>query len=279
MLCSVAGTGDNKGIPRRSDTDAGGGKIRRAVFTERFFCHIRQNEGIYITRNTKGGTCVDDKNLRQPVSASSVGTTTVVSPDWCTLGAQAGPIIVRQVIGELEQQKVLDINIVVPEAKPPIQQIIDVFVKDVEVISVDVITDKVIVRGELEIKAIYVADTPDQAVHAVEMRHVRWTQDFAIPGARKGMDADASVVVEFVDFDVEEHTHAHRYKYGDMKKWHDDECEDDDNHDECEDTCDHHHHHHELRTFDVSVVLKITAKVLADREVQFGAMMPTTPKG
>lgn len=226
---------------------------------------------------------MDDKNLRQTVSASTVGTTTttVVSPNQCTLGAQAGPIIVRQVIGEMEQQKVLDINVVVPPEKPPIEQIIDVFVKDVEINSVDVITDKVIVRGELEIKAIYVADTPDQAVHAVELRHFKWTQDIAIPGARKGMDADASVVVEFVDFDVEEHTHAHRYKYGNMKKWHDDdECDDEETDNECEDKCDQKDHHRELRRFDVSVVLKITAKVLADREVQFGATtLPTTPKG
>ncbi len=223
---------------------------------------------------------MDDKNLRQTVSASTIGTTTVVTPNPCTLGAQAGPIIVRQVIGEAEQQKVLDVNVVVPEDKPPIEQIIDVFVKDVEINSVDVITDKIIVRGEMEIKAIYVADTPEMAVHAVEVRHLRWTQDIAIPGARKGMDADASVVVEFVDFDVEEHTHAHRHKYGDMKKWHDDEC-DDEYDDECDDTCDddHHHHHHNLRRFDVSVVLKITAKVMADREVQIGTTMPAVPKG
>ncbi len=234
---------------------------------------------------------MDDKSLRQTVSASSVGTYAAVNPNACTLGVQAGPIIVRQVIGEAEQQKVLDVNVVVPDEKPPIEQIVDVFVKDVEINSVDVIPDKVIVRGELEIKAIYVADTPEMAVHAVEVRHYRWTQDIAIPGARKGMDADASVVVEYVDFDVEEHTHAHRYKYGDMKKWHDDDCDDhhdchdhddcDDDHGHCDDDCGHHHHHHHhCRRFDVSVVLKITAKVLADREVQFGgATMPTVPKG
>jgi len=226
---------------------------------------------------------VDDKNLRQTVSASTIGTTTtttLTTPSQCTLGAQTGPIIVRQVIGEAEQQKVLDVNVVVPDDKPPIEQIIDVFVKDVDINSVDVITDKIIVRGEMEIKAIYVADTPEMAVHAVEVRHLRWTQDIAIPGARAGMDADASVVVEFVDFDVEEHTHAHRHKYGDMKKWHDDDECDDEYDDECEDTCDHdHHHHHNLRHFDVSVVLKITGKVLADREVQIGAAMPAAPKG
>ncbi|MDR7866116.1 MAG: DUF3794 domain-containing protein [Sporomusaceae bacterium] len=225
---------------------------------------------------------MDDKNLRQTVSASSVGTTMAVPAGKCTLGVQAGPIIVRQVIGEVEKQKVLDINVVVPPEKPAIEQIIDVFVKDVDVNSVDVITDKVIVRGDLEVKAIYVADQPDQAVHAVEIKHIKWTQDIEIVGARKGMDAEASVVVEFVDYDVEEHSHAHRAKYGNMKKWHDDdECDDDDDHDNdnCDDECDHHHHCRDLRDFDVSVVLKITAKVLTDREVQIGAAMPTTPKG
>ena len=227
---------------------------------------------------------MDDKNLRQTVSASSVGATMAVPAGQCTLGVQAGPIIVRQVIGEVEKQKVLDINVVVPPEKPSIEQIIDVFVKDVDVNSVDVITDKVIVRGDLEIKAIYVADQPNQAVHAVEIRHVKWTQDIEIVGARKGMDAEASVVVEFVDYDVEEHSHAHRAKYGNMKKWHDDdECDDDDDHDHdhdnCEDECDHHHHCRDLRDFDVSVVLKITAKVLTDREVQIGAALPITPKG
>jgi len=124
----------------------------------------------------------------------------------CTLGVQAGPIIVRQVIGEKTKQKVLDIHVVVPERKPSIEQIVDVFVKDVEVLNVEVITDKVIVRGEFEIKAIYVADLPDQPVHAVEIKHYKWTQDIEVPGARRGMDADASVVVEFVDYDVDNHT-------------------------------------------------------------------------
>ena len=210
----------------------------------------------------------------------------------CVLGVQAGPIIVRQVIGERTKQKVLDIHVVVPERKPSIEQIVDVFVKDVEVCNVEVITDKVIVRGEFEIKAIYVADLPDQPVHAVEIRHYKWTQDIEIPGARRGMDADASVVVEFVDYDVDHHTRAYKHKYGshddDDCDDHGNDCDDHDHDDNCgdhdhDDNCnDHHHHHHRVcREFDVSVVLKITAKVLADREVTFNAAatLPTTPKG
>ncbi len=208
-----------------------------------------------------------------------------------TLGVQTGTIIVRQVIGERERQKVLDIHIVVPDAKPSIEQIVDVFVKDVCVHCVEVITDKVIVRGDFEIKAIYVADLPEQPVHAVEIRHYKFTQDIDLPGARKGMDADASVLVEFVDYDFDEHHHHHhcrayKYKYG---GYHHDDCDDDgpecgscpdpdDDHDDCK---DHHHHKHCLREFDVSVVLKIIAKVLADREVNLSptASIPSQPKG
>lgn len=214
---------------------------------------------------------MDDKDLR--------------ATNACTLGQQTGPIIVRQVIGEKEKQKVLDIHVVVPEQKPSIEQIVDVFVKDVEVNSVDVITDKVIVRGEFEIKAIYVACLPDQPVHAVEIRHFKWTQDIDLPGARRGMDADASVVVEFVDFDVNEHSRAYHYKYEDddvdpCNDPCDDDDDDDDDDEEDDKSCHqhHHHHHHCDREFDVSVVLKITAKVLADREIQMPTM-PTTPKG
>ncbi|MCE5286708.1 MAG: DUF3794 domain-containing protein [Pelosinus sp.] len=218
---------------------------------------------------------MDDKNLRQ-------------TTNQCTLGAQTGPqtIIVRQIIGEVERQKVLDIHVVVPDRKPAIEQIVDVFVKEVEINSVDIITDKVIVRGEFEIKAIYVAALPDQPVHAVEIKHYKWTQDVDLPGARKGMDADASVVVEFVDYDIEEHTRAYKYKNFEVCCDDEEEAEnvesetETESETECDEKGHHHHHHHDCREFDVSVVLKIIAKVMADREVQIGSVTtPTTPKG
>lgn len=213
----------------------------------------------------------------------------------CTLGAQTGTIIVRQIIGEKEKQKALDIHVTVPERKPSIEQIVDVFVKEVEVCSVDVITDKVIVRGEFEIKAIYVAALPEQPVHAVEIKHYKWTLDIDIPGARRGMDAEASVVVEFVDYDVDHHHRAYKYKNFEPLDCDDDDDDHDDHdhddchdhhHDDCHDDHDdcgghhHHHHHHVCREFDVSVILKVTAKVMTDREVTIGTgTLPTTPKG
>jgi len=231
---------------------------------------------------------VDDKDIRQ-----------MGYP--CPLGAETGPqtIIVRQVIAEAEAQLVLDIHVVVPDPKPAIEQIVDVFVKDVEINCVDVITDKMIVRGEFEIKAVYVACLPDQPVHAVEIKHYRWTRDIVMPGARRGMDGDASVAVEFVDYDVDECTRAYKYKYEDMSDCdnHDeDDCDDDhddhDDHDDCDDCDDHdhghcdgghkhhhnkHHHHKCTREFDVSVVLKFIGKVMTNREIQIGGNMPSTP--
>ena len=230
---------------------------------------------------------MDDKDIRQAGYP-------------CPLGAETGPqtIVVRQVIAEQEAQLVLDIHVVVPDTKPAIEQIVDVFVKDVEINSVDVITDKMIVRGEFEIKAVYVACLPDNPVHAVEIKHYRWTRDIVMNGARRGMDGDASVAVEFVDYDVDECTRAYKYKYEDMTD--EDECDpepDDHCDDHCDDECDddhhnhnhshnHHKHHHHgcTREFDVSVVLKFVGKVMTNREIQIGGYMgngtmPTTPKG
>lgn len=244
-------------------------------------------------------------------------------PDYCTLGAETGPktIIVRQVLGETETQKIIDLQVRVPHKKPSIEQIVDVFVKNVEVNSVDVIADRVMVRGEFEVKAIYVACLPDQPVHAVEIKHLKFLQDVDILGARRGMDAEATVGVEFVDYDVPEMSRAYKYKYhGDMDdddddmdmdmKHHHHHCHDDMDDDDPCDPMEHHHshmdechHHHPMppydpasaccppkhmpkpnppcppcpshcdevccfREFNVSIMLRIRAKVLADREVQ-----------
>ncbi len=213
----------------------------------------------------------------------------------CTLGASTGPqtIVVRQVVAEKEKQKSLDIHVVVPDSKPAIEQIVDVFIKDVEINSVDVITDKVIVRGEFEIKAIYVACLPDRPVHAMEVKHYKWTVDIDMPGARRGMDAEATVDIEYVDYDFDEHHHHHHHhrakKYTNYENS-DNFCDDDDD-------CGHHHHHdhdcddncddddndddrNRCREFDVSVVLRVNAKVMHDREVLLNSgTLPTKPKG
>ncbi len=113
-------------------------------------------------------------------------------------------IEVEQVLGAEMAQRVLEFDMTVPAVKPDIEQVIDVYVKNVEVKSIDVIKDKVIVRGELEVKVMYVADLPNQPVHAFERQHVRFTRDIVIDGALPDMTATADVAIEFVDYSFEE---------------------------------------------------------------------------
>ncbi|WP_312200627.1 DUF3794 domain-containing protein [Anaerospora hongkongensis] len=157
-------------------------------------------------------------------------------------------MVVCQLVGENQTQKSMDICVRVPRRNPAIDQIIDVYVKDLKLTYVNAICDKVIVRGCYEVKVLYAACEPKKPVHAIEVRNIRFTADVDIWGASSGMDAEADVVVEFIDYDCDECTRAHWYKHNpdwDYRKSHwkwdddwDDDCDCDD-----EDDCDHGHHH------------------------------------
>ncbi|MBU2702120.1 hypothetical protein Ga0466249_003247 [Sporomusaceae bacterium BoRhaA] len=118
---------------------------------------------------------------------------------------QPGPetIAVEQVLGAETKQRVVEFDMILPSNKPSIQQVIDVYVKDVCISDVDVIPDKVIIRGNLEVKVMYVADLPDEPVHAYERKHVRFTRDIVLEGAEPGMDATADVNVEYINYDFD----------------------------------------------------------------------------
>lgn len=233
---------------------------------------------------------------------------------YCPAGIGPQSIYVQQVLGHREIQKTMDVHVVVPRSKPGIEQIVDVFVKRLEICSVDVVHDRVIVRGQFEVKALYVACKPRQPVHAVEVWPVRFTASAGIRGARRGMDADANVFVEFIDYDVDKHCraywhknkdHGHHHHHDDCHDYddYDCDCDDDYDYDDCHDhhhkphkdhdDCHHHDDHHHgchphkrprcTRRFDVSVVLRVTVKVMADREVMLHQGpphgLPIKPKG
>lgn len=163
---------------------------------------------------------------------------------------QPGPekIQVEQVLGAEMAQRVVEFDMVVPAQKPDIEQVIDVYVKDVEITSVDVIPDKVIVRGVLEVKVMYVADLPNQPVHAFERENIRFTRDIVIDGAEKGMDATADVTVEYVNYDFDNHHH-------------------------------HHHHNHDKRTVHITIVLKVWTRVTSTAEMDVYALTPIDEVG
>jgi hypothetical protein len=202
-------------------------------------------------------------------------------------------IIVNQVIGEGEAQEALTIHLCIPQPKPSARQVIDVFVKKLRITHVHVTTDCVIVHGDFELKAIYVACRPTQPVHAVEARRVRFTAHVPICGVRCGMEADASVTVEYVDYDSDYHCREEHALFSARKSTHieygqSEHCyghhQEHHKHQECfEDItpcCCHPHDKHCVRRFEAAVILRIRAKVVIGREVVLKQVNQNiTPKG
>ncbi|WP_371376321.1 SPOCS domain-containing protein [Sporomusa aerivorans] len=171
------------------------------------------------------------------------GSTTVESAELICGCPEPGPetIEVEQVLGAEMAQRVVELDMFVPAGEPDIQQVIDVYVKDLEIKKIDVIRDKVIVRGDLEVKVMYVADLPDEPVHAYEKKHIRWTRDIEVDGAEPDMKATADVVVEFVDYDF--------------------------------------HCHHDRRKVHITIVLKVWVRVVTTTEMDVYALSPIDEVG
>lgn len=179
----------------------------------------------------------------QSTGASTSGTGMIETAKLICGCPEPGPetIEVEQVLGAEMKQKVVEFDMIVPSQKPDIEQVVDVYVKNVEINSVDVINDKVIIRGDLEVKVMYVADLPSQPVHAFEKRHIRFTRDIVVDGAEPGMDASADVTVEYVDYDFE--------------------------------SC------HDKRKVHVTIVLKFWARVMSTTKMDVYALGPVTEVG
>ena len=153
------------------------------------------------TRQSSGSTSATSSTV-----TVTTGTGTTTSADMLCGCPEPGPetIEVEQVLGLNMAQRVVEFDMTVPDPKPDIEQVIDVYVKDLEITSVDVIPNKVIIRGTLEVKVLYVADLPNQPVHAFETANIRWTRDIEIDGAAPEMKATADAVVEYINYDFDE---------------------------------------------------------------------------
>lgn len=138
--------------------------------------------------------------------AVAAGVTTAASSELICECHQPGPemIDIEQVLAAEMRQKVVEFDMWVPDRKPDIGQIVDVYVKDVEIKTIDVIPNKVIVRGDMRVKVMYVANLPNEPVHAIEMAHVKFTRDIDVEGAMPQMKATADCTVEYVDYDFSE---------------------------------------------------------------------------
>ncbi|MCR4399040.1 MAG: DUF3794 domain-containing protein [Firmicutes bacterium] len=106
----------------------------------------------------------------------------------------------EDIVGEEESQIVTRADIVVPEQKPSVVQVIDSLV-ECDVTEVDVIANKAIVRGTISSRIIYESDSPYQTVHVVH-GEAMFEQFVEIPGLEPDMTVTADCKVEFAQFDV-----------------------------------------------------------------------------
>ncbi|MGQ9754794.1 MAG: SPOCS domain-containing protein [Desulfotomaculales bacterium] len=110
-------------------------------------------------------------------------------------------LFLAQVVGEAVQQVVLRETGRIPDQKPPAQKVLDVFVHSVEVTETEILANKVIVRGAVEVKVTYVSTAVDQPVHAFEER-ITFNVAVPIPGAKPDMTVQVTVTVEHASGDL-----------------------------------------------------------------------------
>ncbi|SFG99273.1 LysM domain-containing protein [Desulfotomaculum arcticum] len=105
---------------------------------------------------------------------------------------------VERLVGEKSSQVVVRENFAVPDAKPCPEKVLNVTIDKTVVTEQKILKNKVITRGYVEVKIIYVSMKPDQAVHAMHQR-LNFRTFVEIQGAEAGMDLDVRPVIEYID--------------------------------------------------------------------------------
>jgi len=195
----------------------------------------------------------------------------VIDPCTCEpVPPKMEKIKVEQIIAAGSAQRVLEINITVPPEKPPIEQVIKMVVKNLEVTNVKVIPNKVIITGEFDVKVMYVADLPDQPVHAVEIENYKFTKDIPLEGVTTDMDAQGDAVLEYSDYDFECEKHHHHHKHDSKYKTSDEDKD-----------CNNYHGPCNPREVRLTLVVKVWAKVFdyVEMEIMTSPLVVTEEDG
>ncbi|MCL6638435.1 MAG: DUF3794 domain-containing protein [Firmicutes bacterium] len=105
---------------------------------------------------------------------------------------------IEQQIGSGKKQVVVIDTQPVPDGKPLLTKVLETRVDTTKITETKILDGKVIVRGYVEIKVVYVGDRPTQSVHALH-RRLNFSTFVEIPDAKMGMDVDVEVNVEYVN--------------------------------------------------------------------------------
>ncbi|HHW43822.1 MAG TPA: DUF3794 domain-containing protein [Desulfotomaculum sp.] len=109
---------------------------------------------------------------------------------------------IDHVVGEGAVQVVLRDVFETPDPKPAVEKILSTSVEKTRVTETKIISDKVIIRGYVDVQVVYVAAGSDQPVHAMH-RRVHFRTFVEIKGAQSGMDVEVRPVVEFMTASAE----------------------------------------------------------------------------
>jgi len=105
---------------------------------------------------------------------------------------------IEHVIGEDSSQVVVRETFETPEPKPCPEKVLNVSIEEVKITEKRIIKDKVITKGYVDVKIVYVSSEPDQAVHAMHQR-LNFRTFVEIKGAVNGMDVDVKPMVEYIN--------------------------------------------------------------------------------
>ncbi|MFA4886246.1 MAG: SPOCS domain-containing protein [Desulfotomaculaceae bacterium] len=107
---------------------------------------------------------------------------------------------VEQEIGTGETQVVLRETTEVPASKPDVMKVIDTRVDSTEVTETNILSGKVLIRGNANVEVVYVGACPDQAVHALH-QSLSFRTFVVVEGAKPGMKVKVKIEPEYVNVD------------------------------------------------------------------------------
>lgn len=110
---------------------------------------------------------------------------------------------IEDLVGEECKQVVVKDAKEPPSQKPDIDKIKEVIAGDVVIKDIDVIKDKVLVKGEIEFEILYTAMNKDQSMHMIH-RKVPFKTFVDVPGARPDDNVDIDVEVEWANAKIDE---------------------------------------------------------------------------
>ncbi|MDD2573587.1 MAG: SPOCS domain-containing protein [Bacillota bacterium] len=106
-------------------------------------------------------------------------------------------IRIDQVVGEEMAQVVVEGDVVVPDSKPDVDRILSingwVVITDKEIVE-----DKVIVEGVVNVKSLYISQEGDQSLYHME-GSFGFAHQIDLPGANSRMEAEIKAAIEHID--------------------------------------------------------------------------------